>query len=213
MFTGIVEEKGVLEGISRSGAVWRIRLMGPLVCDGTRVGDSIAVDGVCLTVTEVLLPRFTVDVSGETRERTTISAWQAGRPVNLERALQLSSRLGGHIVQGHVDAPGKIISIEKTDDACDLCISFLRPWRRYLAAKGSVTVDGISLTVARLASESFSVAVIPHTFAQTTLADKKPGDGVNLEFDIIAKYTESLLCSAKTDADVLTADFLRERGF
>lgn len=213
MFTGIIEERGVIEEINRSGTVWKVKVRGTDVTDGTKIGDSIAVDGVCLTVTELALPHFTVEVSLETREHTTITGWRPGRPVNLERALRISSRLGGHIVQGHVDAVGKIIGIEKKETACELVIGFLGPWRRYIAHKGSVTVDGISLTVAEATADSCRVAVIPHTLASTTLRDKKNGDEVNLEFDVIAKYTESLLLYQKTDADVLSAGYLQERGF
>jgi riboflavin synthase len=213
MFTGIIEETGKLTALDRQGAFWKARIRAEKVLAGTKVGDSIAVDGVCLTVIEILKETFAVEISGETRERAGVVGWATGTQVNLERALLASGRLGGHFVQGHVDTRGSIISLTKTENGLTLSVRFPHPWRKYLAAKGAVAVDGISLTVADLGSDEFSVALIPHTLEHTTLIRKKTGDAVNLEFDIIAKYTESLLAATTGDEAVLSADFFRERGF
>jgi riboflavin synthase len=213
MFTGIVEETGTVRALRRSGDVWRIGIAASAVCDGTAVGDSIAVDGVCLTAVGVAPDGFEAEISPETRSRSTLERSGPGAAVNLERALTLGTRLGGHLVQGHVDARGRIESLQNRGAAAELVIRFPAGGRRYLALKGAVAVDGISLTVAALEADTFSVAVIPHTLERTTLLKKKPGDEVNLEYDVIAKYVESLLAYGKADAAAVTMDFLREKGF
>ena len=186
MFTGIVEELGSV--ISRDGS--RLRIGARAVLEGARIGDSTAVNGCCLTIV-ALDPDagwWDADVSDETYARTVLGGLQPGDPVNLERPVRLEDRLGGHLVQGHVDAVGEIV-----DGVPDLRVRVPRHLMRYIVEKGSITVDGVSLTVVTPAEDSFTVAVIPHTAAVTTLGVKGPGAGVNLEVDVIAKYTERLL--------------------
>ena len=213
MFTGIIEETGRVRAVRRRADAWRIEIEADKILSGTVAGDSIAVDGVCLTAAELTPSGFCADVSPETSGRTTLERLSPGALVNLERAVTPSTRLGGHLVQGHVDTRGVIVSIERTDDACDLTVRFPPEGRKYLAAKGAVAVDGISLTVAALNDNTFSVAVIPYTLENTTLLAKKAGDEVNLEYDVVAKYVESLLAYGQGDAATLTVDFLKEKGF
>jgi riboflavin synthase len=182
MFTGLIEELGALG--SREGA--RFTFQADLVTEGAKVGDSIAVNGCCLTVVEVGPGTWSADLVEETLARTNLGALRPGDPVNLERPVRVGDRLGGHVVQGHVDGVGEFVSpapglVVRTADT------------RYLVEKGSVAVDGVSLTVVAVTAETFSVAVIPHTAAVTTLGRRGPGDSVNLEFDILAKYVERLL--------------------
>jgi riboflavin synthase len=184
MFTGIVEELGRLR--SRDGG--RLVVEASLVLEGLKVGDSLAHNGCCLTVVSVGPGSYEVDAVEETFRRTNLGDLQPGDPVNLERPVRLADRLGGHLVQGHVDAVGLIRS-----PAPDLEVSIPPDLRRYLVEKGSVTVDGCSLTVVKVLSDSFTVAVVPHTTAVTTLGRKGPGDRVNLEVDVLAKYVERLL--------------------
>lgn len=182
MFTGLIEELGALA--ARSGA--RFTFKAELVTEDAKVGDSIAVNGCCLTVVELGPGTWSADVVDETLRRTTLGDLQAGDPVNLERPVRLSDRLGGHVVQGHVDGVGEILAA-----APDLLVS--TPGTRYIVEKGSIAVDGVSLTVVSAGDDRFSVAVIPHTAAVTTLGRRRPGDRVNLEFDLFAKYVERLL--------------------
>ncbi len=182
MFTGLIEELGSLAG--RDGH--RFTFAADLVTTDARVGDSIAVNGCCLTVVEQEPGRWSADVVDETLGRTNLGALQPGDPVNLERPVRPSDRLGGHVVQGHVDGLGEVVSA-----GSDLVVR--TPDTRYLVEKGSVAVDGVSLTVAGVDDDRFRVAVIPHTLAVTTLGRLRPGDRVNLEFDILAKYVERLL--------------------
>lgn len=190
MFTGIVEELGTV--LTREGSALRIRAEEVLA--GTRIGDSIAVNGCCLTVVELAETWWRADVSDETYRRTNLADLQPGDPVNLERPVRLDDRLGGHLVQGHVDAVGEVV-----DPAPDLRVRMPAGLIRYVVEKGSITVDGVSLTVVRVLDDGFTVAVIPHTAAVTTLGRKGPGQRVNLEVDVIAKYTERLL-AAQIDA-------------
>jgi len=182
MFTGLIEELGSLA--SRDGA--RFIFAAEVVTADARIGDSIAVNGCCLTVVELGPGWWAADVVDESLGRTTLGGLAPGHPVNLERPVRLSDRLGGHVVQGHVDGVGRVVS-----PAPDLVVA--TPDTRYLVEKGSVAVDGVSLTVAEVDDERFRVAVIPHTAAVTTLGGLRAGDGVNLEFDILAKYVERLL--------------------
>lgn len=184
MFTGIVEELGRV--VSREGP--RLRIAATTVLGDVEMGASIAVNGTCLTVVGWDDESWEADVVAETYARTALGVLQPGDPVNLERPVRLEDRLGGHLVQGHVDAVGTIV-----EGAPDLRITLPADLLRYVVEKGSITVDGISLTVAALHSDGFSIAVIPHTMAVTTLGSKGPGDPVNLELDVIAKYVESLL--------------------
>jgi riboflavin synthase len=200
MFTGIVEELGeVVELSAREGAA-RLTLRGPLVTQGTSHGDSIAVNGVCLTVTDAAGGTFATDVVGETLARTSLGGLRPGDPVNLERAATPATRLGGHLVQGHVDGVGELL--ERTPESV-VRIGVPDGLSRYLVEKGSITVDGISLTVVEAREDSFTVALIPTTLALTTLGRTPPGGRVNLEVDVIAKYVERLLgTAAGTVADV-----------
>lgn len=190
MFTGIVEERGVVRDIGAS----RLSVGCRTVTGDAGVGASVAVNGVCLTVVERSAEHLAFDLSEETRRRTSLSRLADGDPVNLERPLTLSSRLGGHLVQGHVDGTGEVTALERSDDGgAWLTIRAPADLHRYLVEKGSVCVDGISLTVAARDGDGFSAALIPHTLDVTTLGSTRMGDPVNLEVDVIAKYVESLL--------------------
>jgi riboflavin synthase len=190
MFTGIVEERGVVESISPAS----LRVGATAVTAGAAIGDSIAVNGVCLTVVERSADHLAFDVSEETVRRTSFSRLTAGDAVNLERPVTLMSRLGGHLVQGHVDGVGEIVGFDRsTDGGARMTVAPPDELRRYLVEKGSVTVDGISLTVAAIDDATFSVALIPHTLEATTLGTAGLGHRVNLEVDVIARYVESLL--------------------
>jgi len=193
MFTGIIEEVGTLSRIIRKGENAELQINCSLILEDVRVGDSIAVDGVCLTVTKNNGNSFIADVSYETISKTTLSSLKNNDKVNLERALTLNSRLGGHLVLGHVDCVGFVKQIKPRGESIELSIGGFDPIKQYIAKKGSIAINGISLTVADLVEEYFTVAVIPHTFEVTTLKYKKPGDRINLEVDVIARYVERLL--------------------
>lgn len=210
MFTGIIEEKGVIKSIRTEGRSSRIVISASKILDDMKVGDSINTDGVCLTVTEFSAGNFTVDVMPETMQRSTIGNLKPGSIVNLERALRLSDRLGGHIVSGHTDGTGRIGLIRKDENAFRITIQAEEPILRYVVEKGSVAIDGISLTVVSADHRSFEVSVIPFTQAETSVVDKKAGDKVNIECDIIGKYVEKLASSGKEKVDM---DFLKENGF
>jgi riboflavin synthase len=190
MFTGIVEELGVVREVGPA----RLAVSCRTVTEDSAIGASVAVNGTCLTVVERSEAHLAFDLSEETLRRTGLSRLAEGDPVNLERPLSLSSRLGGHLVQGHVDGVGEVVRIEADGDrGARLTVRSPAEVRRYLVEKGSVCVDGVSLTVAELDGDAFSVALIPHTLNVTTLGSARPGDPVNLEVDVIAKYVESLL--------------------
>ena len=189
MFTGIVEEVGVVSGLDGS----RLRLRADKVLEGTKLGDSIALDGACLTVVSVDDGEFCVELSPETLRRTSFAGLKAGQGVNLERPLGVDGRLGGHIVQGHVDAAGRVVSSKPEGDSVILRVSCPKRLMPYVVEKGFIAVDGISLTVVKKSASSFTLSLIPFTLANTTLKDKSPGDRVNLEADVLAKYVESLL--------------------
>ena len=193
MFTGIIEELGRVRSVEPRGEGVRIVVEARAVMEGTREGDSIAVNGVCLTAVDVRNDSFAADGSRETLQRSTLSRLRAGSVVNLERAATPSTRLGGHIVQGHVDARGRFLSSEEHGGSWTVRVGYPRDVARYLVFKGSVAVEGISLTVAALTDEYFEIAVIPKTWAVTNLSHLRPGDEVNLEADIIAKYVERIL--------------------
>jgi riboflavin synthase len=199
VFTGIVEELGEVVGLDADESVARIRIRGPLVTAGAARGDSIAINGVCLTVTGITDGEFTADVMGETLARSSLGRLHTGAAVNLERPLRPDSRLGGHIVQGHVDGTGTIAARESAGAWETVRITIPPELARYIIHKGSVAVDGISLTVSALGDGGpagdpwFEVSLIPATLARTTLGSKEPGEVVNLEVDMIAKYVERLL--------------------
>ena len=193
MFTGIVEEVGTVAAVERAGADARFRLRGPLVTQDAVVGASIAVDGVCLTVTDVADGTFAVDVMPETLRRSTLGGLGEGDPVNLERAVPAGGRLDGHIVQGHVDGVGRILSRTPGPRWDDVVVALPPELARYVAEKGSVAVSGVSLTVTHVTEDSFGISLIPTTLAVTTLGRLGVGDAVNLEVDVIAKYVERLV--------------------
>ncbi len=194
MFTGIIEEVGEVVEISDSDPFRIIRVRAQTVLRDLQSGSSLAINGVCLTAKKLLGDIFLAEMSRETLERTTLGRLKAGSPVNLERPVRLESRLGGHIVQGHVDGVGRIRKFDRRGDVWDLEIETPPGNARYLVEKGSIAVDGISLTVAALRGDgAFSTAIIPHTFENTNLRTTQRGEPVNLEFDILAKYIENLL--------------------
>ncbi|MFF0626303.1 riboflavin synthase [Streptomyces sp. NPDC004296] len=203
MFTGIVEELGEVAAIEDLGDAARFRLRGPVVTEGAKHGDSIAVNGVCLTVVDTADGEFTADVMAETLHRSSLGALTTGSRVNLERPMALGGRLGGHLVQGHVDGTGTIV--ERTPGEHWELVKVALPVRlaRYVVEKGSITVDGVSLTVVEAADDYFTISLIPTTLALTTLGIKQPGDPVNLEVDVLAKYVERLLGRGEADTEDL----------
>jgi riboflavin synthase len=215
MFTGIVEEIGSVQRTeTRSGGL-RIDVGASLVLEGTRPGDSISVNGVCLTVERITGSVFTAFLSSETLERTTLGDVGAGFQVNLERALALGDRLGGHLVSGHVEAKGQIRELKKDGEGHQLVVSCPPEFAPYIVPKGSVSVDGVSLTIVEDKGHAFSVSIIPETFEKTTFPLKTPGNFVNLEPDLILKYVMSVVRNLTTDASggSITIDTLRKSGF
>ena len=193
MFTGIIEEVGHIVTIEDSGEFRTLRVEAGAILDGIKAGASISVNGVCLTVRTFNAGSFTADLSRETLERTSLNALRAGTVVNLERPMRADGRFGGHIVQGHVDGVGKIRSFDRDGDNWNLRVEFPESAARYIVHKGSIAIDGISLTVASLKTPVLEVAIIPHTFENTNLRHAKAGDTVNLELDVIAKYVERMM--------------------
>jgi len=193
MFTGIIEELGSVRAIEGRGENARIVIAARVVTEGTNHGDSISVNGVCLTALDLQPDSFAADVSRETLLRSTLGRLRPGIPVNLERAVTPATRLGGHIVQGHVDARGQLAGIEDHVESWTVRINFPKEIARYLVFKGSVAVEGISLTIAALTDDYFEIAIIPKTWEVTNLSHLKPGDDVNIEVDVLGKYIERLL--------------------
>ena len=212
MFTGIVEEIGTVKKIARGQKAY-LEIQADRIFSDIHIGDSIAVNGVCLTVTGFSGKVFTADVMNETFSRSSLGSLKAGSHVNLERAMSANGRFGGHIVSGHIDGTGKIINIKKDGNAVWYKISADENIIKYTVEKGSIAIDGISLTVARVERDNFSVSIIPHTSEETILSEKKPGDTVNLENDIIGKYVERFLNFDKTEKSDITRDFLAKYGF
>lgn len=212
MFTGIIEEVGEIKSFSKqsNGAV--IEVLCSTALEDSKIGDSIAINGCCQTVTELKPDGFCANVSDETLSVTTFDNLKTGDKVNLERALTLNSRLGGHIVSGHIDCKGKLLSIEKLTDFYNLAFEVSPEQEKYIVHKGSITVNGISLTVAEIRNNRFKCAIIPHTFNNTTLKYLKTGDYVNIETDILGKYVEKML-SAKDNKNSISIEFLQENGF
>lgn len=211
MFTGIIEEIGTVQQIRRGARSLTIEIRASVVLHGTCIGDSIATDGVCLTVIRTTESSFFADVMPETMERTALKNLQPGSRVNLERALSPGGRLGGHIVTGHIDGTGRIVSVRRDDNALWLMVEAEPSVLRYVVEKGSIAIDGVSLTVAKAGGRDFSVSLIPHTLGMTTLHGLREGDLVNLENDIIAKYVEKLALRPQTGG--LTPEFLNYNGF
>jgi len=215
VFTGIVEELGTVVELRRGRASAVLEIQAQKVLEGTAVGDSIAVNGVCLTVTRLSGGSFSADVMHETLDRSALAELRPGSSVDLERAMPAEGRFGGHIVSGHVDGVGRIVSIRRDDNAVWYTIQAPAPVMRYIVEKGSVTVDGISLTVAKVTERDFSISAIPHTVAVTVLGQKREGDRVNLENDIIGKYVERLMqpYTEEKRAGGVTMELLTRCGF
>ena len=220
MFTGIIEEMGTVSSIAEGSLSAVITIQASKVLEGSQTGDSIAVNGVCLTVTSIHGSFFTADVMAETLRRSSLGSLSKGSHVNLERAMPMNGRFGGHIVSGHIDGTGTVVSKVKEDNAVWVKINASQDILNYIVLKGSVAIDGTSLTVAGLDDSTFSVSVIPHTASETILLQKSTGDIVNLENDIIGKYIERLLSFQNNNdyrdtcsSPALTVDFLLENGF
>lgn len=215
MFTGIIEEIGILESVRRGPHSAVLTIQANKVLKNTQSGDSIAVNGVCLTVTTHTDRHFTADVMHETLDRTSLAGLRPGARVNLERAMAADGRFGGHIVSGHVDGIGRITDIRRDDNAHWYTVAADPKLLRYVVKKGSITIDGISLTVARVTDSDFAVSVIPHTAAVTTLGEKRAGDIVDLETDILGKYVEKLLGNQpkRQVSSGISLKFLSENGF
>ena len=211
MFTGIIEEVGTVRRIERGAKGARLTIGAKTVLEDTKIGDSIATNGVCLTVVSQTCDSFSADVMAESLRRSSLGTLQGGSPVNLERAMAANGRFGGHIVSGHIDGTGTIASQKREDNAVWVKVKTPAPLLRYIVEKGSIAIDGVSLTVAAVTETDFSVSIIPHTGAQTILLGKKPGDPVNLECDVIGKYVEKLTVPHKTGG--ISTNFLAENGF
>ena len=215
MFTGIIEDIGTVRSVNKSGDAFALTISSKIM-DDVKLGDSIAVNGVCLTARTIKGDEFTADVMAETLRKSSLGQLKPGSKVNLERALSPTGRFGGHIVSGHIDGTGTVKSIKPEGNAMWVEIAAPASILRLIIMKGSIAIDGISLTVADLGDASFKVSVIPHTASETTLLDKKPGDTVNLENDVIGKYVERLLSTPaepeKKDSQ-LTLDTLMTNGF
>ncbi|MGI6721113.1 MAG: riboflavin synthase [Anaerovoracaceae bacterium] len=219
MFTGIVEEIGRIKAVSRGAKSSVLTIEGDRIFSDLSLGDSVCVNGVCLTVAGYTENTFTADVMHETLDRSGLGKLQSGSPVNLERAMAADGRFGGHIVSGHIDGTGTIRRVKRDDNAIWYTIEAAPSIMKYIVEKGSIAIDGISLTVAGLTERTFSVSIIPHTARETILGGKKAGDLVNLENDIIGKYVEKLMQPQEQTADGdngsggLTLEFLQKAGF
>jgi riboflavin synthase len=217
MFTGIVEEVGTIRRVVSGHTSGEIAVRAAKVLEGTKIGDSIAVNGVCLTVTALLSDGFTADVMPETLRRSNLGKLRQGDPVNLERAMAADGRFGGHIVSGHIDGVGTIIEVRREANAVWVRIQAPQSILNLIVEKGSIAIDGISLTVAAVQAESFQVSIIPHTGSETTLLRKGVGDPVNLENDIVGKYVQRLMHPTdpqpKQQESRITLEFLAEHGF
>lgn len=209
MFTGIIEEIGEVTAIKRGAKSCEVSIRGNVVFSDLKIGDSVAVNGVCLTVTSIDKNVFTADVMPETMYRSGLGTLAKNSSVNLERAMPANGRFGGHIVAGHVDGVGFIRSMKNEDNAVWITITADENVMKYVVEKGSIAIDGISLTVAKVFKDAFSVSIIPHTASETTLLNRKPGDKVNLECDIIGKYVEKLIGRQSN----ITEDFLKKYNF
>lgn len=215
MFTGIIEEVGKIERIQNGSHSAVLHIQAQKLLDDLKIGNSVAVNGVCLTVTSFHKQGFSADVMHETLNRSALALLQIGSRVNLERAMPVDGRFGGHIVAGHVDGMGKIMRIEQDDNAVWYTVQAAESVMKYIVEKGSIAIDGISLTVAKVETAYFSISAIPHTVRETTLKERRIGDAVNLETDIIGKYVEKLLCpkAVSQPNGGLTREFLAKYGY
>lgn len=213
MFTGIIEDRGIISDISFSGSSARIKVLTRVVTEDTKIGDSIAVNGICLTVTDLTGDSFYADISEETLRVTTAKSFKKGQVVNLERAVKLNDRLSGHIVTGHIDTCGTIHEKRENKNFCVFSININEPkMLKYVIHKGSIAVDGISLTVNEIVKSYIRLNIIPHTLKNTNLEFLKVGDKVNIEFDILGKYIERLICYKGNECNI-TEEFLIKSGF
>ena len=212
MFTGIIEEIGTVKAIQHGSKSVCLTVWADKVLEDMKIGDSINTNGVCLTVVSFNKGAFSADAMPETMRRSNMGNLSVGSKVNLERAMKLTDRLGGHIVSGHIDGTGMIRRRWEEDNAVWFTINAEKPMLKYIAEKGSVAIEGISLTIARVDDSSFDVSVIPHTLSVTTMADKKTGDDVNIECDLIAKYLEKVAGFEREKGNI-TMEFLAEQGF
>jgi riboflavin synthase len=214
VFTGIIQEVGRVASAAREGGGVRLSVEAPLVCAELKVDDSIAVNGVCQTVVAREGSRFEVQAVEETLRKTTLGELEPGSQVNLELPLRLSDRLGGHLVQGHVDGVGRVVSVEKEVSSWLITVEFPKEHEKYVIPVGSIALDGISLTVARTDGNRFTVAIIPHTLERTTISAARPGSKVNLEFDLVGKYIEKLVQGGvQLAGSSITEDQLRGWGY
>ena len=212
MFTGIIEEIGKIQGIQKGVSSAVLSIQATEIMQDIHLGDSIAVNGVCLTASSISPNSFTADVMHETLNRSALGKLRTGSPVNLERAMAANGRFGGHIVSGHIDGTGTVSEIRRDDNSVWYTIKTSLQVLRYIIEKGSIAIDGISLTVARVHQDSFSVSIIPHTASLTTLSSRRVGDSVNLENDCIGKYVERLMAKESQNSNI-TAGFLAKHGF
>lgn len=214
MFTGIIEELGQIAALEKHSDGAKIKIAAQTVTKDTNEGDSISVNGVCLTALDIKPDSFIADVSQETLDKSTLARLKTGTRVNLERAVTPQTRLGGHIVQGHVDSRGKFVSARQNGDFWTVRVAFPKEIGQYLVYKGSISVEGISLTIAELGADYFEIAVIPKTWELTNLSALKPGDEVNLEADVIAKYVERILLYGRSaESENITMEKLSKLGF
>jgi len=214
VFTGIIEERGNILSISSGATFARLRIGGSVIFDDLKLGDSVSVNGVCLTATVLGNNWFEADVMPETMTHSSLGALRSGSKVNLERAMSADGRFGGHFVSGHIDGTGTVQSLQNDGNAVRVRITAAPDILRYIIKKGSVAIDGISLTITDVDAASFGVSIIPHTGTETTLLEKVPGDVVNLENDILGKYVEQLMTSVPESTDSgVTMDFLIQNGF
>ncbi|MDN5440566.1 MAG: riboflavin synthase [Lactococcus lactis] len=215
MFTGIIEEIGEVSRLQKREKSFKISIRASLILEDMKLGDSISTNGLCLTISEFNQKEFTADIMPESLNRSNLGTLNVGAKVNLERAMSLNGRFGGHIVSGHIDGVGQILEVKKEENAIWFEIKTSLNLMRYIVEKGSITIDGISLTVAQVKSKSFSVSIIPHTLKKTIMADKKVGDTVNLENDILGKYIEKLWgdSSSSMKESSVTKEKLFNNGF
>ncbi|MGD9474523.1 MAG: riboflavin synthase [Eubacteriaceae bacterium] len=214
MFTGIIEEKGIVSRVLPAGSSQELWIRGEKIFDDLKLGDSVAVNGVCLTVAAIKRDQWMADVMPESLRRSSLYKLQAGDFVNLERAMKADGRFGGHLVSGHIDGVGKITDIKREDNAVIFDICADQKIVSYMIEKGSIAIDGISLTISFVSDQAFGFSVIPHTLKETVLGDKKVGDSVNLENDQIGKYVKKFVDGiSKKATSSLTMEFLKQAGF
>ena len=214
MFTGIIEEKGTISALKKKGELYRLEIKAQRIMSDLGLGDSVATSGVCLTVNQLLEDGFAADVMPETLRKTSLGELKGGQEVNLERALTLRGRLGGHLVTGHIDGMGRLTARRREGNAILMTFQLEKKLMKYLIPQGSIAVDGVSLTVARLDSQQFTVSLIPHTASETTLEKRAVGERVNIEVDLLGKYVERFLNAGKEEeGSQLSRDFLSKHGF